>query len=149
MFITYTLLKSVIYHQCFHSTCTCGLLELVVILRKAINKKEISNSIWLSLKIFPDKWLFWKLKLWISDYLYVDCKEKSTWMIYLLYNFIKFHMYILVHPNQENIYLKSVLKSINNCADYFKSKCIVHFWNVKLYTILFLLSFWSRKCVSW
>lgn len=41
-------------------------------------------------------------------------------MIYLLYNFIKFHMYILVYPNQENIYLKSVLKSINNCADDFK-----------------------------
>lgn len=107
-------------------------------------------TLWLELKIFPDKWLFWKLKLLISDSLCrLQRKKKSTWMIYLLYNFIKFHMYILVYPNQENIYLKSVLKSINNCGDDFKSKCIVHFWNVKLYTNLFLLSFWSRKCVSW
>lgn len=45
MLITYTLLPSVIDHQCFHFTCTRGLLELVVILRKAIDEKEISNSI--------------------------------------------------------------------------------------------------------
>lgn len=98
---------------------------------------------------FPWQVIVLKIKVMNIRFFMLIAKKKSTWMIYLLYNFIKFHMYILVHPNQENIYLKSVLKSINNCADDFKYKSIVHFWNVKLYTNLFLLSFWSRKCVSW
>lgn len=66
-------------------------------------------------------------------------------MIYLLYNFIKFHMYILVHPNQENIYLKSVLKSINNCADDLNKKVSFIFEMLNYTPIYFYFHFGAEN----